>query len=312
MSCGKVYAHRYLDQEEEKKFKELYDVLFVGDPIMSLIHCDARFLAIFPMIIVALIVCTVMAKASLAAEAVAMMLGLLSVQLNFITSHMWAHALMLEYDLWETDMMLAMVGRIGVVVPHAFHHHHFLPGKDWWDSLPSKRLIGDGRHAIKDGNFSIAVAHWVSFSLFTLSFPTRMVWIVAVMLWLFPVSAVYFLFYELGVILLPIAHDWVHNRNAALGILYHILLGFERIGIIAARADHKSHHIHNHRTVYQAFSSSGIYSRILDKVFDRIWDAAFDYSVLRGIDLHKVLWYGFVATLYGQICVIPAILGMLV
>ena len=76
-------------------------------------------------------------------------------------------------------------------------------------------------------------------------------------------------------LLLPLAHGWQHIAHSRYGRGLTLLLsGCERLGLIATRADHRPHHVKGHATVYQSFSSSGIFSRQLDILMDRVWDNA--------------------------------------
>ena len=115
-----------------------------------------------------------------------------------------------------------------------------------------------------------------------------------------PNYVIYLLGYELGAFLLPISHDWVHLRSSPQYGVYYILKTLEMIGIFATREDHKSHHNYEHRTVYQGFTSSGLYSKTFDKYINRLWISIHDYCKENNIEMYvplKKLSVGiFVAT----------------
>jgi hypothetical protein len=286
-----IYKHRYLTEVEQQKFKDLYDEVFKNDTFMSLIHRDLRWIIIYPAIIAFLLTGTIMIEQHFFFKICCFFCGLVSIQLHFVVSHMWAHSLMLEYSLWTIDEMIKKVGMISTVTFHAFYHHHNSQIHNWWNALPSDNIIKEGKYVQKSGPFSVAIAHWVSFSLFTMNYPTKplVAFYVMSIIYIFPITFPFFLGYEFGVLLLPISHDWVHQRIAARGPLYYFLLFLEKIGIIATKEDHATHHTYNHPTVYQGFTSSGIYSKFFDNIFDGIWDKAFYYSQTNNIPLYKVL-----------------------
>ena len=87
------------------------------------------------------------------------------------------------------------------------------------------------------------------------------------------IFAPYLLGYEIGVFFLPIAHDWVHLKT--VGKMKYILYPLEKLGFIANKKDHHRHHNYSNETVYQSFSSSGLYLHKLDNVFDKLWNFAF-------------------------------------
>ena len=93
------------------------------------------------------------------------------------------------------------------------------------------------------------------------------------MLFYYPsITAPYLFGYKLGVILLPISHDWVHLKKSNVFGMYYIFKPLEMLGIFAGAKDHRKHHDYTHETVYQSFSSSGIYTAFFDKYIDNIWN----------------------------------------
>ena len=298
------YKHRELTIDEQQKFKDLYDHIIINNRFMSYFYKDQRVALIFPIIIVGLSIGTIQLTQSIYLKIIGFICGLLAIQLNFITSHLWAHALMLEYEMWTIDEMIKKVGYIGSVIQHAFYHHH---NKDkWWNNLPSDKIFGNSdknmQYRCTSGNIAVAVAHWESFSLFTSNFPFQTIKIfISLAILKFPTIIPFILGYEFGVILLPISHDWVHFRHAAIGKFYYVLKTLELLGIFATRDDHKSHHVYDHPTVYKGFTSSGIYSKRFDSLIDAVWDYTFVYSNKNCVEMHKILWYLMILTLWGSI-----------
>ncbi|AYV84272.1 MAG: hypothetical protein Hyperionvirus21_6 [Hyperionvirus sp.] len=92
-----------------------------------------------------------------------------------------------------------------------------------------------------------------------------------------PQTALYFYGYELGALILPIAHGWQHISHTLVPPPVRVLFFiFEFIGIVANKDDHGRHHVHTTPTVYQAFTSSGIFNAKLDHFVDILWDMAYN------------------------------------
>jgi hypothetical protein len=86
----------------------------------------------------------------------------------------------------------------------------------------------------------------------------------------------YILGHEVGVLFIPIAHDFCHFQYANKFGAQYILKPLEYIGILANRQIHKTHHQHDHKNVYQSFFSSGIYFNVIDKLADKVWNYIYD------------------------------------
>jgi hypothetical protein len=68
---------------------------------------------------------------------------------------------------------------------------------------------------------------------------------------------------------------WLTCPGSRFGLpLATVLSVCERAGLLATKADHHPHHVHDHPTVYQSFTSSGIFSRRLDTVVNGLWNSA--------------------------------------
>jgi hypothetical protein len=252
---------------------------------MKRIFSNKFYALIYPFIIVGLFILSLWCHKGVIHTILSIGLGLLSIQLNFIASHVWAHALMLEYHLWNINKMIKSAGQIPSVVFFAFYHHHTSPSDNWMSETFSGKDLGP--------NSMTAIAHWNSFSSFTMDFPFSVRLPMFICLCVFPSETmVYFLAYEIGVFLLPISHDWVHKRCAAKYGLYYLLNILEIIGLFASKSDHERHHNHDHPAVYQGFTSSGLYSSTLDRHVDAIWNFAYDIANQYKIPMYKTLrWF---------------------
>jgi len=189
-----------------------------------------------------------------------LILGVVALQVVFVASHIVSHALFLEYDniapenkRWAQQHPLFY---------YAFYHHHH-SSKDNWNP--------DMSYYTDEGTRNIVVAHWDGYTLLGSS---RILLVLATC-WLWPPNSLYFFGYEIGVLLLPFAHGWQHINPKRMGILGPVLTALMWIGLIANSSDHSRHHKHDHPTVYQDFSSSGLYMRYLDDWLNRQWDSAF-------------------------------------
>lgn len=298
------YKHRYLTDDEKEKFRDLFRHNTENNPLMKRIFENKWYISVYPGIITFLLTLSILYSKSWLHSFIAFILGLVSIQLNFIASHVWAHSLMLEYPLWNIENMTKYVGQLPIVMFFAFYHHHHKHDDEWMSSTFSSKEIG--------ANPMTAIAHWNSFSLFTMDYPIRTIFM-HIFLWInlylcCSEMVVYFLGYEIGVFLLPISHDWVHKRVSASYGIYYLLKPLEILGIFATKQDHKRHHQYDSSTVYQGFTSSGLYSKKLDDYVDIIWNNAFYTSVALKVPPYRILWWfmslTFISTLTISYCLL--------
>ncbi len=220
--------------------------------------------------------------------------GALLAQFIFAYSHMLVHAFMLEYNLW--------LGEGGGVVPnwvfmkafptlswYAFYHHHHTPGCDWgkgvlsplYDhhctSVPKHERTRDGPLGAQ-GYLNMVVAHWTSYSM-ALGKPTALLYVAGGAL--LPQLLPAFAGYELGMLICPFNHLHGHSgnrddsgtvRSLFMNAVDCCYIALDRTGLIASVQDHKIHHDHTHRNVFASFTSSGLYSKLLDRFFDVQWN----------------------------------------
>ncbi len=272
-----MIKHRELNKREQQELLDLYQLITDNDFIMKKMRANKYWSLLFLAIITSLFALTMITYKSVQHLCISIILGLLSIQLNFIMGHMAVHALMLDYSLWNRNM-IQIVGDVPPVVPIAFYHHH---------EFDRNCILS---YDNVDGEFNVMVSHWVSFSLFTSYFPINGYLLKAFIALTLRSAPAYYLGYEIGVILLPIAHAWVHSKIKSSNVCYIIKM-LEYIGIVASKQDHKKHHDYNGEYVYTSFTTSGIYSATLDEYMTNIWNYLFIKCREYDYPLYKVLLY---------------------
>lgn len=277
-----TYEHRYLTEHEKAKFIELFRYNVSYNILASIFFSSFPFarcvILIFPCISITLSYYAVVYLTSGYINELSFLLlffaGFLFLKLKFDFAHMFAHSLMLDYDLWNKNNMTRKFGIVSTVIFYAFDHHH----EDGSEFFRKGLGLTDYEYYM-----SIVFTHWESFSMFTYIYPFPGVCFVAKILTIFcifsHVNAVPFVLgHEVGAMLLPVAHDWVHERLSNKYGLFYLLKPLETIGIFASKKDHKVHHKHIHRYVYKSFSSSGLYSKTFDIYINALWRAIHDQS----------------------------------
>src|SRR5579864_6862546 len=101
-----MYRHRELSSEEKAGFEALYLESANHNYLVRKFLQNKLYTLVFPIIVGGLLILTYQMHFNVIFTVIAMAMGLVSIQLNFVSSHMWAHALMLEYDLWNPEGML--------------------------------------------------------------------------------------------------------------------------------------------------------------------------------------------------------------
>lgn len=198
--------------------------------------------------------------------------GLIWLQVVFVMTHTMAHALFLEYDRHSPNHPRPI--KHTPVYFYAFYHHHHTVRDNWAPEMGYHSSKSDGV-LDHEGTRNVVTSHWCSFTyLFSFTVWSLVCW---ALIYYDPIWAVFFSGYEFGVLLLPLAHGWQHLPKERIGARLSTLFGaLEYVGLFANHKDHNSHHNHKHRTVYQDFSSSGLYVRRIDSLLNRLWNAAFD------------------------------------
>lgn len=278
------YIHKYLNNEEENKFTELFKHNVQNNFIVSLFFKSHWIALIYPMIIGFLLYGTIKFYTSVYSTIIFFLLGFIAIQLKFVFAHMWAHSLMLQYDLWNIDGMPNVFGNIASVIFYAFFHHHHRSNDSWM-----MKKLG---HSEWTNSFATAFTHWESFSLFTQTYPFNSIIIKVYLVWVlyrFSLIWPYLLGHEIGVLLLPISHDWVHERKSSKFGIYYLLKPLEYFGIFATKETHKRHH-EIHDTVYQGFTSSGLYSARFDTFVDNIWNHYYKSDELGSFKEYKICY----------------------
>jgi hypothetical protein len=187
-------------------------------------------------------------------------LGMLSLQIEFVTTHMDAHAMFLEYDAHQLKHPRIT---FDIVYWFAFYHHHHNYADNWAPELSYHN---------PSGTDAVVSSHWYSYSLCS---QLDRLMLTAFICLCIPNLSWMLVGYELAVFLLPMAHGWQHIDRNRMGPLKPLLVVLAKVGIIADRHDHEGHHQYDHPTVYKNFSSSGLYLVSVDQYLDRKWDEAF-------------------------------------
>jgi hypothetical protein len=201
-------------------------------------------------------------------------LGIFTLQIVFVITHVMAHALFLEYDQHVPGNARCTWP---IVYYYAFYHHHHSKIDNWVPCLS---------YYTPDGYRGVVVSHWHTYTFLA----SERIIIILLFVWINPLFAVYSYGYEIAVLLLPYAHGWQHIPHEKFSIFIRVIFTFlEKIYLVAGKEDHDSHHIHTHRTVYQDFSSSGLYMKYIDKMINYIWDKSYYEAIKTKRKLYDVL-----------------------
>jgi hypothetical protein len=291
--CCARWAHEEMTPQRRNDFIAAFRHAEAGDLAFRFTQTAAG-VKLWPAVVAAVCLCALWlrppAETSAAIDhllsTLACVCGVLALQLWFVASHTAAHAFMLEYDQHAPGSARLHSFRISQLPIYffAFYHHHHTWDDDWAPFLSyndaTRSRIWD--HA---GTRGVIASHWVDYSHLPYLLPDGHVLPIPATLLavagyaLLVVRARYFapflVGYELAVLLLPLAHGWQHIPHSRYGPWLAALLGaIESLGLIANRVDHQPHHVHTGDTVYQSFSSSGLYARWVDVWMDRQWDYA--------------------------------------
>ena len=101
-----------------------------------------------------------------------------------------------------------------------------------------------------------------------------------------PRILIWFIFTEIGVILLPMLHGFQHLHRSRFGIVGTLLNCLARYKIIVSKEEHDSHHHHdNTKAVYSSFMTSGVSLGFLmwfDPYIDAWWQAMYHHAKNHG------------------------------
>lgn len=296
--------HRTLTEKEKSDFIDLYKYVEQQYPFFRLMKRSNNTMIAWSLyVFLFVIACGVFAWIKEYAWwriAISFSLGILSLQIIFVTSHVKSHALFLEYENHalipvspKSDNSMIIVRLINelmkfvvfhcdkylmrcinaVVYYYAFyHHHHFEKNnqKNWFKELS---------YYTDDGIRNIISAHWHSYTFIG---SIHLVLIVLAS-YFSPKVPLVFAGYEVGVWLLPLAHGWQHINHDKFGFMKYFFVVLEQIGMFAGGDDHTEHHKHDHDTVFQGFSSSGLYMKWIDMLIDYLWNIIYYESIQKGI-----------------------------
>ena len=207
-----------------------------------------------------------MNKCSLLSILFSFILGIFSLQIIFVATHLRAHALFLEYSVHLPGHKRLLLIFLPVYY-YAFYHHHHME-KDNPDNWAPLMSYYEHPNSGYPGTRNIATAHWHGYTMIgSWQLPY-----VLFCLGMCPLTGVFFFGHELGVVLLPAVHGWEHVYYKKMGILNPVFEFLEKVKIIAGPKDHEQHHEHDGPTVYKDFSSSGIYAKPIDEKINVLWN----------------------------------------
>jgi hypothetical protein len=260
----KTYRYKELNELEKQQFIELYFEVANKQLLFNILRKSKLRMCVWVLHIILFCINSFkVSNQSFIINICVFILGIVALQIIFISSHINAHALFLEY---ENHVPKNSRMSNNIVYYYAFYHHHHTAFNNWAEFLSYYNDKGEN---------NIAVAHWVSYSMVA----SFRVLIVLMFSYFNPLTLVYFSGYEIATILLPFAHKWQHiSHNKENIFIKYIFSIFQLLGIVANIEDHKKHHMHNWPTVYQDFSSSGLYIKYIDKLLNKLWDSAFNQA----------------------------------
>lgn len=197
--------------------------------------------------------------------------GLLGLQIIFVASHIKSHALFLEYDQHRPHNKKTSCQR--PVYFYAFYHHHHSATDDWAKFMSYHTT--DQTLSYHSGSRNIITAHWHGFSLIS----SKIIFLVLLGIYVEPKLVFFFYGYEVGTLLLPFAHGWQHISKKRFGQMRRVMEALEKFGLIANRKAHDKHHEYDIPSVYQDFSSSGIYAKPIDDCLNKYWNMIYHTSI---------------------------------
>jgi len=276
------WKHRHLDHNARQNFIKLYKESEHRAPLFMFMKHSSLTQTIW---IVLVLLCEIFmiywsyehSIYSILRNFILMIGGLLYLQIYFVATHIEAHSKFLEYDNHIPGNKRCTY--LPVYYYAFYHHHHF--EKDNHDNWAPQLSYHN-----TDGLRSILTAHWYSYT----KLASQEMILLAVMAYLCPSSCMLLFGYELGVFLLPIANGYQHVKEEEFGILRLPVRYLARMNIIANKREHKGHHIHNHPTVYQDFSPSGIYMNSIDKFVNSMWDYLYYKAIKKGCSPNDTIY----------------------
>lgn len=226
------------------------------------------------------------------------LVGFVYFTVKFGAHHMYAHSIFLQYEEWQPG---GMSDQFKPIMFYAFYHHHS-DKVDWCADLSIRKHSTFG---VGDGLRGVLTSHWHGYSMWTEP------WLIIFAGFLFLlnpwVTFSFFLGHEIGAYLLPTGHGWQHLSAKYFPYpLRKLYQSLEWIGVYANHKDHRKHHDHKHEFVYQSFTSSGLYSPVIDRYFDKVWNESFQQGTSKGLELirrfyHEVTFGGLLMSIFGLV-----------
>ena len=277
------WKHKKLNEIERVNFIELYRISEKKYPIYTLIASSQYTMYLWVLYIATFgeYAIQINQDRHILTNLIMFCLGVMGLQFLFEATHVGAHASFLEYD--EHHPQSQRIDERPIYYLAFYHHHHHR--KDDWAPMLSYNDNLNQFIFYHQGTRNVIASHWHGFS-FLSSSRLIIIWLIVA---IYPLSAMYFFGYEVGVIMLPLAHGWQHIPKKRFGFIIRPIFNcLEFCHLIASKHDHNRHHVHTTPEVYQDFSSSGfLYSPYKDRLINAIWKKAFYAPNMRPSDWLK-------------------------
>lgn len=306
------WKHHQLDDSAREEFKRLVETTEAKYPLFLFLKWSSVTLLLWPMFICLLFIYASIKTISgeeniisiLGWIGLGLFIGIMRLSINFVATHVSSHALFLHYDDhryvfipsfqgggWKSMYISKTLRKINNHLPiyfYAFYHHHHSRVDNWLPEMSDHD--GDGRNIFEhEGSRNIIAAHWHGYSVLSSIYGILTIFVVC---YHYPWRIWNFLGYELGVLLLPLAHGWQHIPPQRFGKLRPVFEVLERWGVIAGKKDHTLHHVHTGPWVYQDFSSSGFhFMGKLDNFVNRFWQQKFDQATRTGKAPYELVYW---------------------
>lgn len=270
--------HHELNETEKKNFERLYYQIESDYPIFNLMKQNLATMIAWILYVLGFMIFFIVIGVneisfySCTKYIALFCLGVFALQIIFVAAHVKSHALFLEYDKHCLDVTKDNdVLTQQPIYFYAFYHHHHSITNDW---MPELSYCSNKNQFVLDheGTRNITASHWHGFSMLS----SKNILIVVFLVMICPNLVFYFFGYEIGVFILPFAHGWQHIPKKNFRKLQTLFSTLEYFGLLANKHDHNNHHKHDSPTVYQDFSSSGLYAKRIDKLINTFWDQIYN------------------------------------
>jgi hypothetical protein len=204
-SAEEKKSKKIAKEKRKTDFMKLFRSNFENNLFMVYLFQNPIRILFFPFVTIMLLIKSTMTDETALHSLCMLLLGILCIKINSIISHMWAHAVVSEDDLWN-ETMDKVLGPIPISFFYAFQNQKYDGKKD---------LIYKALDDIipPPNDISTQFAEIVSHSFFAQSViidPLLMVSYLLINLLFNSSSISFFLGYEIGVFILPCLHIETH------------------------------------------------------------------------------------------------------